>query len=233
MKKIVLPLVAVSLVIGFSHRASAEITLYNNGLIDGTETGYNISQGFIVSDSFTLAEASTITGVQFGSWNAAYDDDATTSVVWSITSGPNTGTPAGTTATITSSTQDNSPGLGDNGAFNVFDDDFSTGSVDLAAGTYYLNLQGAISSSGGAPDSDYVFWDDNNGASDAVQTGAVDVGDLTDSPEGFNPGSNSESFQIFGTPDETAVPEPSGLVLTGIGVLFVGFLAYRRRQSVA
>jgi hypothetical protein len=199
--------------------------------ISGTTAGFNISNGVIVSDSFTLSEASTISGVQFGSWNFASDNDATTSVDWSITSGADTGTSyGGATATIASSTQDTTPGIGLGGAYNIFDNDFSTGSVDLGAGTYYLNLQNAIASSGGQPNTDPVLWDDNNGPSDAVQPDGF--GDLRNNPYAFT-GSNSESFQLFGTNDTSVVPEPSGFVPVSIGVLFVGFLIMRRRpQSV-
>jgi len=227
MKNYLLPLIVVTAAIGFSHQASAEIILYNNGLINGNVLALPINNGGIVSDSFTLSQAATISGVQFGSWND--QGDTTTSVDWSITLGADTGTSyGGATATIDSSTQDTNAEGAD--LFNVFDDDFSIGSVDLGAGTYYLNLQNAQASLGGQPIDDNVFWDDNNGPSDAVASG---LGDLNDNTDGFKSGSNSESFQIFGTNDTSVVPEPSGLIPVSIGVLFVGFFIMKRRRRSA
>ena len=47
---------------------AAAQTLYSNGPIDGQDTAWTINFGFAVSDSFTLANASTVNGLSFGGW---------------------------------------------------------------------------------------------------------------------------------------------------------------------
>src|ERR1017187_656925 len=47
--------------------ASAQ-TLYSNGPINGTTDAWTINFGYIVSDSFALGTASTVTGFDFGVW---------------------------------------------------------------------------------------------------------------------------------------------------------------------
>ncbi|HLZ83367.1 MAG TPA: hypothetical protein VKQ54_07340, partial [Caulobacteraceae bacterium] len=62
-------LAAIGLLAGASSASAA--VLYDNGALNGTIGSWNIggAGGFGgVSDSFTLGEASTITGVNFGVW---------------------------------------------------------------------------------------------------------------------------------------------------------------------
>src|ERR1700744_6486972 len=72
--------------------ASAGV-LYDNG--GNTETsggyynGWNISQGLAVSDSFTLTQASIITGVNFSILQSPYGGGDITALAFGITSTPN------------------------------------------------------------------------------------------------------------------------------------------------
>ncbi len=65
--------------------------IYDNGPINGNTDAWTINFGFIVSDSFTVANDQTlITGMSFGAW--LFSGDTLTSVEVSITSGENSGT---------------------------------------------------------------------------------------------------------------------------------------------
>jgi hypothetical protein len=187
----------------FVSQASATV-LYSNGPVDGTQGGWNISNGYAVSDSFTLSQAATVTGVSFGAWTIPGHDTidnidfgiATAAGVY-----PVFGTAVVTNGSII-------PGLGQ-GSYDVQVASFSTGSISLAAGTYYLALQNAFITDGYS-----AFWDTNNGASSATQNG------------GSIP---SQSFQILG--EVSAVPEPSTWAMMLLGFAGVGFMAYRRKSK--
>ena len=195
-----------AVIIAFAHyapQASASV-LYDNGPINGTVEGWDINQGFSVSDSFTLSQASTITGVTFGGWTDA--GQTITSVDFGIVATANTYTFNGIASVTNGSAI---PGAG-YGAYTVRSDSFSTGSINLAAGTYYLVLGNAVASDGL-----YAFWDQNSGPSTATQSGA-----------GSRP---SESFQILDM--TTAVPEPSTWAMIILGFAGVGVMGYRRRKN--
>ena len=48
--------------------ASAGPVVFDNYPVNGTIDAWTINYGFWVSDSFTLASTSTVTGVNFGVW---------------------------------------------------------------------------------------------------------------------------------------------------------------------
>jgi hypothetical protein len=147
-----------------------------------------------------------VTGVNFGVWT--FPGEVVSTVDWAITSTPSSYPVNGTAAV------DNGAliGLG-LGSYPVHFANFSTGSVSLASGTYYLVLQNAVSSGGGG-----VYWDLNNGPSTATQNGI--------------PIDGSQSFQILGT-TSGAVPEAStwAMLIAGFGI--VGAVARRRRNAIA
>ncbi len=72
--------------------AFADITLYDNGPINGSVDGWTINFGYAVTDSFTLPSEMTITGFQFGVW--AYPGDTPVSVDYSLSASPFGGTPS-------------------------------------------------------------------------------------------------------------------------------------------
>ena len=155
--------------------------LYENGPLNGTYDAWTINEGYIVSNSFTVG-ANTITGFDFYTW--AYPGDKPLTVDWSITSVINGGTVYGSgTATLADTV------ISTNGYGYQIDYDTVTGlNISLGAGTYYLNLQNAVTS-GGNP----LYWDENDGAgckspgcpSQAAESGIGTIG--------------SESFDITGS----------------------------------
>ena len=181
--------------------ASAQ-TLYDNGPLNGNDPypSWQISGGYVVSDSFTVSSASTVTGFTFGEYWVT--GDPTLTVDWSISSTEN--------------------GPGEVGAAKVANvsrsnikntDTFGTGTVTgidvpLSPGTYWLNLTNATTAGG-----DPVFWDENSGPSQASQSALGTI--------------PSESFTLTGGNGGTT-PEPSSLALFGSGVLGLGGLLRRR-----
>jgi hypothetical protein len=129
--------------------------VYENGPINGTNTAWVINNGFIVGDSFTVANAfAPITELSFGAWL----DPGTTlqSVEVSLTS-----TAFGGTIYF-----DEMVGFAQIGCtaneqgFNVCLVSGTFPGVALNAGTYWVNLQNATTSPAGQP----VYWDENSGA---------------------------------------------------------------------
>src|SRR5271165_312157 len=78
--------------------ASAQV-LYDNGPINGTVDAWTINFGFVVSDTFTLLNNSTVSGFQFGVWE--FPGDMMLSVGWTITSGENGGSYYGSGTSLT------------------------------------------------------------------------------------------------------------------------------------
>jgi PEP-CTERM motif len=188
-------------------QASADV-LYDNGPSAGNDT-YSINDG-VISDSFVLAQASTITGVDFVGWTG--HGATISSLRFGIVSTPSNFT-LSTTVNVA-----NGSLLGSNfpGIWDVRADSFSVGNVSLAAGTYYLVIGNAIASTGNTPVDFSVGWDENGGPSSATASCCGGV-------------FPSNSFQILGFAD--AVPEPSTWAMMILGFAGVGFMAYRRRSS--
>lgn len=177
--------------------------LYSNGPINGNVDGYFINFGYFVSDTFSLASNATVNGFTFGAWE--YPDDVAQTVDWSITSPDGTITYGSGTATIR-----------DVRLFNNeygYDVDRLTVSgldVKLAAATYWLTLQDAVTEQGSP-----LFWDVNNGV------GCPSPGCPSSAKENVLGKIPSESFTIFST------PEPATLALFGSGVIGLGGILRR------
>ena len=184
-------------VLSCSAHALADTVLYTNGPVNGTYGGDTINNGYAISDSFTLTQTSTITGVDFGAWTPL--GVTISSIQYGITATPGvfpiTGTSAVTQGAII-------PGTGYGGEFEVRIDSFSTTNITLGPGTYYLALQGA------ATNGDLAYWDLNFGPSSAIW-------DSSPIP--------SELFDILGV--ASPVPEPSTWAMLLIGFAGVGFMA--------
>jgi hypothetical protein len=99
--------------------------------------------------------------------------------------------------------------------YEIYEESISITSLTLAAGTYWFELQNAVSAEGGL-----VLWDDSNGPSSAVwsNNGTYEF-----------PGP-SNTFQILGD-DESPVPEPSSLLLLGSGLAWLAGLIKRKLMS--
>jgi len=165
-----------------------------------------ISGGSEVTDSFVLSSGASVTAVaNVGIW--VLTGDFPVSLSWVISTAPDGGgTVEGSGAGV---------GLGTTfletvGSFDIFSASFSTGSLSLSAGTYYLELFGATSKNSGS-----VFWDINGGPSTADSNGSP----IT-----------SESFEVDGG-SVGPVPEPTSVVMSGIGFAALAGLALLRRRQ--
>jgi hypothetical protein len=187
--------------------------LYSNGSIDGTDTGVAIDRdsGLWASDSFTLSDNSILMGAQVGLWVDSGVIPLT--VNWSIGTGPNDTTYGSGTANLGNTLNNILIDRND-----VYKSDFSLNGT-LVAGTYWLTLYNAVSSGG---QYSQVFWDLNNGPSQASTSWLADMGEFYG--DGY---SGSNYFQIYGTTDSSSVPEPSTLLLVGFGLL--GLAGFRRK----
>lgn len=212
--------------------ASAAI-LYHNGTLNGTNGGFTINQGYQVSDSFTLTQASELTGVQVGLWLSPGDKPA--SLDWTISTepcgngynAPTSGSDFIASGTASGSSLTYSKEFTNVDDYDIYEASFSLPTtINLPAGTYYLSLGPDATASN---INDPLYWDDNNGPSTAFEN---TIGSLINFLRQDTTG--SEFFQILGpTPVPEAVPEPASLTLLGIGAFGALGYGWRRRKQVA
>ena len=204
--------------------ASADV-LYDNNLVKdniGSTNGYwGIYYNYVVSDSFTLAETSTLTGVNLGLWIAA--GFTPQGLSWRISDShwdTQSNADHGTDASLTDVTYLRKGSVTiNNNVPDVYFASFSLPDVVVGPGTHFLTLDW------GYGDRGTLYWDVSNGPSAAYQNGY----DLKD--WGGYLGSNSNSFQILGTSDvSTTVPEPAGTGLF-LGLALVAGLARRKMRA--
>jgi PEP-CTERM motif len=179
-------------------------TLYTNGPINGTTDSWAINFGFAVSDTFTLTSNSTVTGLMFGTFS--FEGDVLENAEVEITSSEFGGTVYTDQVVDFTASGCHANQYG----FNVCTQSgsFPT-SVNLAAGTYWLNLDNAV-----VNDGDPIYWDENSGPSQASENS---VGTIP-----------SESFTVLGSSSGSgSVPEPGSILLLGSGILAIAGLARR------
>jgi hypothetical protein len=186
----------------------AYTVLYDNELTNFTLGGYAITPQSEVSDSFTLADTSTLTMVQIGIW--VEPGIVPYTVDWEIGS-----TPFGNTFNGTAVLTNTSAGIGANpqGIYDLYESTFTV-NLPLDAGMYWLTLQNATDTITPLIIDNPIWWDVSFGPSLAYDKmlGAVSKYSL--------------SFEIYG-PANSAVPIPPALLLLGSGL--VGLAGLRKR----
>jgi hypothetical protein len=193
--------------------AQVNNTTYSNGPINGTNDAWTINSGFVASDTFTVGSGgSPVNGLNFGAW--VFPGDVLQSAQIQITSSEFGGTTffSGTVNFTQYACSSNQYG------YNVCQEGSSVfGPVNLAIGTYWLNLDNAF-----VNDADPVYWDENSGPSSASENS---VGTIP-----------SEAFTVLGgtstssgvTSTTSTVPEPSSIMLFGSGILGLAGLLRRK-----
>ena len=189
--------------------------LYDNGPKGPDADAWNVSQGFVVSDTFTLLAASTVNGFSFNAW--LIPGDTQVSAELSIRTQPNGGTSFFDQFMNFTQSNCTTNAYG----YSVCAETASFNGPHLAAGTYWINLQNAS-----IPNGDPVLWDENSGfGCDSPGCPSQAYSNTHGITYGTIP---SESFTIYGNGSTTGTtPEPSAILLVGSGIL--GLIGVFRR----
>jgi hypothetical protein len=213
MKRATLMLAALALLLGGVGQAKADV-VYDDGAISGSGNRRLISstngEAYSLSDSFTVAGLSLLTGAQHVGIDVSPGATPLT-VNWSIGTTP-------FASDISAGTSNFAGTILARGSYgsDLYDESFTLNGTVNAGTTYYLTLSNATASDGNG-----VYWDVNYGASSAEQQ--IDGNYPFSVP--------AESFQLLG--NAPSVPEPSSLTLLGIGGLWLAGCAWRRRHAAA
>jgi len=192
--------------------------LYDNGPISGTVDAWTINYGFVVSDTFTLLNNSTVTGFDAGLWE--FPGDTLLSLDWSVTAMEQGGT---LYASGTASGKNLTDTFISSNKYGYNIDEISvTGlNVSLNPKTYWLNLANAS-----VADGDPVYWDENAGVGCGGDDGKG--GNCPSMPSENGLGTIlSEAFTVNGGGGGGTTPEPDSFVLLASGVLAVAGLLRR------
>lgn len=184
--------------------------LYNNGMLPchlGCTDAWTINQGIVTSDTIFLTANARVTGFDFWAWE--FPMDRVLRIGWSITSSENGGTIYGSGTALV---DDHGGQLNEYG-FDVDQVTLTGLDVNLAAGTYWLNLSNAVTAM-----HDPVYWDENSGYA-CHSPGCPSL--ASNSQVGTIP---SETFDLrgvyqHGSEEESKAPKPGTLVVLTSGLL--------------
>lgn len=220
MRTLFVSLAALSLVL-LAAPASAQSgdILYNNGVLPchlGCTDAWDINQGIVTSDTIFLTANARVTGFDFWAWE--YPMDRVLRIGWSITSSENDGTVYGSGTALV---DDHGGQLNEYG-FDVDQVTLTGLDVNLAGGTYWLNLSNAVTAM-----HDPVYWDENSGYA-CHSPGCPSL--ASESQVGTIP---SETFDLRGvyrqgSDEQSKAPKPGTLIVVTSGLL--GLAVTIRRQ---
>jgi hypothetical protein len=202
---------------------SAQV-LYDDGPINGTTDAWTINYGFVIGNSFTLLNNSTVGGFNFGVWESR--GDVLTSVDWSITEYPVSGTVYGSGTASGKNLTDQFISVNQYG-YDIDQITVTGLKVNLLSGpTYWLNLQNAV-----VPSGNPVYWDENSGIGCKGDDG-MGGGCPSQASSGGVGTDPAEAFDINGTAGGGSTPEPSSFFLLASGVLGVAGLLRRKFSDI-
>jgi hypothetical protein len=220
MRTLFVSLAALSLVllVAPASAQSGDI-LYNNGMLPcegGCTDAWTINQGIVTSDTIFLTANARVTGFDFWAWE--YPRDRVLRIGWSITSSENGGAVYGSGTALV----DDHGGYMNEYGFDVDKVTLTGLDVNLAAGTYWLNLSNAV-----AAMHDPVYWDENSGYA-CSSRGCPSL--ASESQVGTIP---SETFDLRGVyqhggDEQSKAPKPGTLIVLTSGLL--GLAVTIRRQ---
>jgi PEP-CTERM motif len=179
-------------------------TLYSNGPFNGDIDAWTINEGFSVSDSFVVANNSSIQDLHFVYWVFPDGEELTTvdMQIGSSSFGGNPQTLTGVTNTY----------LGANSfGYSLYEADYTFSGIAWS-GSGWVTLSNACSTSGCSTEP--IYWDENDGPSLAYEN-----------EDGMIP---SESFTLTGAGGGGTTPEPSSVLLLASGILGVAGVGRRR-----
>jgi PEP-CTERM motif len=208
---------AMALCLTFAVAANAA-TLYKNGPTNGLcdiqqceIDAWTVNFGYAVSNSFSVAHNSTITGANFYLW--ALPGDQLLSIRWSVGVTPFDDIAAGTATTLGGPGGTLTQTFVSSNGYGYDIDNIALSDISLKVfgnTTYWLTLQDAVVANG-----DPIYWDENNGPSSAQEN---QLGTIP-----------SESFNLTGSSGGGGtVPEPSSIMLFGSGIIGLAGVLRRR-----
>jgi hypothetical protein len=199
--------------------ARASFVVYDNGPLDASN-GNEMTQ-WIQAENFTLGAAQTLVGVEFysGEFTPGYLGAITWQIYANAAGTPGSLLASGTTAAVTRTSV--APGI----FTTAYRNEFSIGSVALAAGDYWLGLHNGPL---GTDSRSEMYW-----ATSATGNGPTGREDVTPfGTGGFVSNGQEHAFRLFAA-DVSPVPAPPAVALALMGLASAGGLARLRRRVAA